>query len=640
MSFGGEIIDTFERGEQKIPLIEEPDDLVYRNKAGEGTYNRIFNIDGQNFVYRISKYSTLVDHTLYGIPSLPVSFTDYKSSYLVSEGTIYIPPECIRFLKDNQLFKESTRTDTDNEYLVNQAISTANEQIDTLYGNKQIYDKAADHDDVIPTIEFNGLIKLGGNLHTIIKIEKYSKSLMDFYKLSDNQVSINEAAKKNVLRPIDYIICSQLLYINYKITQLGYLCTDVKPGNYVINIINKDTVDDRNTFDPYTFDPTKVNRVYELWKTYLDKWKTILDYSVTPDTVIPPSKDDFHNMLRDKKMGLTVDVDVRAIDLETDMCNKHLSQEPRGSDRKMAHKILKLESFVLQNLLLSSVCLTHMNWNILSCVFVDGSPGLFRDKLSTASHVILHSKKFMNVNFIDNTLHYLGDVPDGLDELQAFSVFLKEYLNDIKSNNTVHEDKVKEFINYYMKFAETLYTTRNSVNPFIPPPPPPATVGAADTGAAVADTGAADTAAAAAYTAAGTAGADTGAADTAAAADETADVDERISTEIQEKKMESNTEERIKAEYDKEEYKDVEGFFTRWKKYIKGFFPVSDTTELEGPHKKQRTGGSKSNNRTKKYKKKYNTKKQKRKYKKIYKTNKQKIKKQRKIKTRKRNSRK
>ena len=39
-----------------------------------------------------------------------------------------------------------------------------------------------------------------------------------------------------------------------------------------------------------------------------------------------------------------------------------------------------------------------------------------------------------------------------------------------------------------MKFAETLYTTRNSVNLFIPPPPP-ATV-AATVGA---DTGAADT---------------------------------------------------------------------------------------------------------------------------------------------------
>ena len=406
MSFGGEIqiIDTFERRKQVIPLINKPRDLV-PGGAGEGTYNRIFNIVGQNFVYRISKYSTLVDHTLYGI-SLPVAFTDYKSSYLKSkENIIYIPPDCIPILEK--------ATGTDSNIHVTNAILTANEQIDTLYGNKQIYDEAAKLRGVIPRIEFNGLIKLGGNLHTIIKIEKYSMSLMDFYKLSDNQVSINEAAKKNVLRPIDYIICSQLLYINYRITQLGYLCTDVKPGNYVINI-NNGTVD-----DSMTFDPTEVNRVYELWKTYLDKWKTILDYSFTTDTVIPPpDKDDFHEMLKAERMGLTVDVDVRAIDLETDMCNKHLRKEPRRPDKKMAHKILKLESFVLQNLLLSSVCLTHMNWNILSCVFVDGS--LFRDKLLTASHVILHSKKFMNVNFIDNTLHYLGDVPDGLDELRAF----------------------------------------------------------------------------------------------------------------------------------------------------------------------------------------------------------------------------
>ena len=28
-------------------------------------------------------------------------------------------------------------------------------------------------------------------------------------------------------------------------------------------------------------------------------------------------------MLKAERMGLTVDVDVRAIDLETDMCNKH-----------------------------------------------------------------------------------------------------------------------------------------------------------------------------------------------------------------------------------------------------------------------------------------------------------------------------
>ena len=102
--------------------------------------------------------------------------------------------------------------------------------------------------------------------------------------------------------------------------------------------------------------------------------------------------------------------------------------------------------------------------------------------------------------------------------------------------------------------------------------------------------------------------------------------------------MKSKTEQLTDAEYDKKHYKD--GFFTRWKKYITGFFTgfPQETDALQEVKVKNKELVLQylevvNQITNKKYKKKYTQKNKK--YKKIYKTNKQKIKKQRKIKTRK-----
>lgn len=557
-----------------IPIIEKPDNLTIKAWAdGEGTYNRIFNIPDSDSIYRVSKYTTLVPAPAYLTLGFIKLFDDAIIKTTPSDNK-YWTPDC------SFIFQSGGSTPGPVMLVAAQeAKRIGSEQTNMLFSNKKIYEETGEFGNVIPEIYFNGLVKLGPeNLYSITKLEKYSLSVKEFY--NKNQASIVRAAKFKVLRPIDYVICSQLLYINYCLARLGYLCTDVKPGNYVINTTG--IIDG--------FDPTQASAVYSIWQRYLEEWKAILSGADAE----PPPKDQFHDMLKNE-LGLLVDVevDVRAIDLETDMCNKQQGQKRRrGADIEMTKNQLRVESFLLQNLLLSSVCLTHLNWNIFSGVFVDTRSGLFQDTVVQASsNVLLYSKLFMNTNFIRNTLHYLEEQRHEHSYMTAFIPFLKKYLDSIEHGIELTTYQISNFIVYYMRFALILYTTKRNMYLFNPP-----TAAAAAPGPAAAD-------------------------------------DERTSTETTQIAASRREENTTTLDHDVTMWNDATagpGFFTIIKRGIRGVLnrlaaraedreqvptPTEDY-QSPPPQKRARRGGTTATNRTKKYKKHCHTKKYKKKSKK------------------------
>ena len=558
--------ESIERNRTNIFIIDKPDDLdLSRDPLGWGTYNKIFKSDVEGIIYRMSKYTTLEripDRLLNKILIDKLGNAKIQSK---PSNIYYWTPEM-----DDYLYSVS----------IDEAVGIGEEEMNELFSNNEIYKKATESDGIVPKIYFNGLVKHGGagNLYTLIKMEKYSWSLVEFYKQPAQDGSIRLATSMmDVVRPIDYVICSQLLYINYVITGLGYLCTDVKPANFVINTTGITTV----------FEPHLAATVYSLWQKYLEGWGGVLDGSPLPP---PPDKNSFLDMLKGVGILIDVTVDVRAIDLETDMCNK-IAVSGRGGDSEMMQNSARLESFLLQNLLLSGTLLTRINWNIFSCVFVDG--GLFRERMKSMSNVLLYSKKLFNHNFIRNTSHYFRasaqHYPHDHPELDGFELFIANYLK-ANDEGEVTPEQVKQFLDYYIRFATSLYTTERRIHKFTPP-----LAGAAAAGAAAAgDEGAA------------------AAGDEGAAA---AEVDSRPenATEV--------AEDASRAQEEAEREGRGRGFFTRFrdlKRNTKRFLglattpvaaaavPAEETAadEIAAAHqsKKPRRGGS-SNNRTKKYKK-------------------------------------
>lgn len=522
---------------------------------GEGTYNKIFESGVEGIIYRMSKYTTLKR-----IPAqLPNNILIDQLGNAVIQSTpsniYYWTPEI-----NADLYSVS----------IHEAVGIGEEEMNELFSNSEIYKKATESDGIVPKIYFNVLVKLrSGNLYTLIKMEKYSMSIKEFYLEREQQVSISHASRTSVLRPIDYVICSQLLYINYAISRLGYLCTDVKPGNFVINTEGITTV----------FEPDQAARVYSLWQNYLEEWRGIL-YGLVDAR--EPDKNRFLDMLNAEGILNDVTVDVRAIDLETDMCNK-IAVSGRGGDSKMMQNSARLESFLLQNLLLSGVCLTHINWNIFSCVFVDG--GLFRGRMKSMSNILLYSKKLLNLNFIRNTKHYFLHTWHKHHELDGFIPFLEAYMQTIEDGGAVGNDQIKEFLEYYIRFASSLYTGSSGIYKFVPPH-----AGAAAAGAEGAGAGAA---------AAGAEGAGAG-----------GDIRSQDATQLAEAASRAQEEAVLSSDtFLTEEEEEGPGFFTRIKggvyKILRRFGgrpEQTSTPEQTHPTKKQRRGGS-SNNRTKKYKK-------------------------------------
>jgi hypothetical protein len=181
-----------------------------------------------------------------------------------SQFLSYIPEQAIRdFINEQDFINEENDTkkrkridgDIDFQYIKQyvEQIILAMETYPDINKDHSNWKNASDN-KISPKLFFYGfLIKKNPSslysVHTVIISEAYDMSLFDFYKKNEKQgepehIGYQNRKKNTELQETDINIANQLIKLLTKLHNKSQLiCFDIKPANFVINIINETEFD-------------------------------------------------------------------------------------------------------------------------------------------------------------------------------------------------------------------------------------------------------------------------------------------------------------------------------------------------------------------------------------------------------------